>query len=166
VDQYVEMYGLTGIVGPRDGPDEPDTRKPPADKGDKGRSGRGKSAPREEKPPSKPKPERMKEPSIDLTDDQRLYVEILERLSGRLKAAIVNPKGDVIQELDVKDLTSTLKDFRKKSKAIVFDGVITQRLLDIAVEKDVVDIVGKKIGNVTKRPKKLNVWTLDDLSPK
>jgi ABC-type uncharacterized transport system ATPase subunit len=102
---------------------------------------------------------------VDLTDDQRTYVEILERLSGRLKANILDPKGATLQELDVKDLTSTLKDFRKKVKAVVFDGVITQRLLDIAVEKGVEDIVGKKMGNVSKQPDKLNVWTLDDLSP-
>ena len=47
----------------------------------------------------------------------------------------------------------------------MFDGVITQRLLDIALDKDVKDIVGKKMGNVKQQPDELNVWTLDDLSP-
>ena len=129
---------------------------------DDAKPAKGAKAKAERAPPKAP-PE-PKEPQVDLTDDQRLYVEILEKLSGRLKANIVGPKGDVLQELDVKDLTSTLKGFRKKVKAVVFDGVITQRLLDIAVEKDVPDIVGKKMGNVTKQPDKVNVWTLDDLS--
>ncbi len=174
IDQYVEMYGLTGLVANKDeeprrpGPDKGSSRKESA-KADKGKA----KAPREPKEERAPKAERppveveppVIEPSVDLTDDQRNYVGILERLSGRLKANIINHKGEVIQELDVKDLTSTLKGFRKKAKAIVFDGVITQRLLDIAVDKEVEDIVGKKMGNVSTQPDNLNVWTLEDLSP-
>ena len=180
VDQYVEMYGLGGMM-PKEGLDEP-----PA-KGDKGRRDRGKgkdkSRSKEDRPRREPKEDRPtrppmdeepydekpveKEPLVmDLSEDQVLYVATLKKLTGRLKANIINPKGEVIQELDVKDLTSTLKGFRKKVKAIVFDGVITQRLLDIAVEKEVADVVGKKMGNVTKMPEGLNVWTLDDLSPR
>ncbi len=173
VDQYVEMYGLSGLVMPRDTLDEPPKPEPKGARRD-AKGGRGRTAPKAPKPEPehapKPEPEHAPEPEpyrdepkVVLTDDQKLYVEILEKLSGRLKANIVDPKGQVIQELDVKDLTSTLKGFRKKVKAIVFDGVITQRLLDIAVEKDVKDIVGKKMGNVSTVPKDLNVWTLDDL---
>ncbi len=160
VDQYVEMYGLTGLLT-KEGPDEPP--KKAVDKGAR--------TEREDKPSKAPKtkagrePEKKEAPKVELTEDQHLYVELLDKLSGRLKANIVDPSGEVLQELDVKDLTSTLKGFRKKVKAVVFDGVITQRLLDIAVEKDVSDIVGKKIGNVTKQPSKVNVWTLEDLSP-
>jgi DNA primase len=165
VDQYVEMYGLTGLV-PKEGMDEQSEKedKPPRrDRRSKDRD-RGKDRrqdrPKEEKRPE-PEPD---EPKVELTEDQQLYVGILQKLSGRLKANIIDPKGEVMQELDVKDLTSTLKGFRKKVKAVVFDGVITQRLLDIAVEKEVQDVVGKKMGNVTEQPDKLNVWTLDDLS--
>lgn len=103
-------------------------------------------------------------PQMRLTDDQRRYLEVLERLSGRLKANIIDPEGQLIQELDVKDLTGTLKGLKKRVKAVVFDGVITQRLLDIAAEKAVQDVVGKKMGNVTTTPPGLNVWTLDDLA--
>jgi DNA primase len=166
VDQYVEMYGLTGLV-PKEGLDEPpakDSKPSRKDRG-KGREPKGKDHKASKERPEE-KPPRKEKPQVDLTDDQKKYVDILGKLSGRLKANIIDPKGEVIQELDVKDLTSTLKGFRKKVKAVVFDGVITQRLLDIAVEKDVKDIVGKKMGNVTKTPAKLNVWTLDDLSPK
>ncbi len=166
VDQYVEMYGLSGLV-PKEGIDEPpekEDRSPRKDRRskDRGKDSRAARAKAEVEPEPEPEPE---EPQLELTEDQQLYVGLLKKLSGRLKANIINPKGEVIQELDVKDLTSTLKGFRKDVKAIVFDGVITQRLLDIAVEKKVQDVVGKKIGNVTALPEKLNVWTLDDLSP-
>jgi DNA primase len=174
VDQYVEMYGLTGIVMPKDTLEAPAKSEPRGgrkdSRGDKGKEQakeQGKEQARDRKAPPAPRPEPMRdEPKKELTDDQKLYVELLEKLSGRLKANIIDPKGAVIQELDVKDLTSTLKGYRKKVKAVVFDGVITQRLLDIAVDKDVQDIVGKKMGNVSKVPKNLNIWTLDDLSPR
>jgi DNA primase len=171
VDQYVEMYGLTGLM-PKEGLDESPS-KPARGKKDRKGKDRGRKEPKEERPKAdrskaapEPKEPEPLEPKVELSEDQELYVGILKKLSGRLKANIIDPKGEVIQELDVKDLTSTLKGFRKKVNAVVFDGVITQRLLDIAVEKEVKDVVGKKMGNVSKMPDALNVWTLDDLSPK
>jgi DNA primase len=161
VDQYVEMYGLTGLV-PKEGLDEPSPKPSKSSRKDRKGKDRAKQ-PKEDRPRKEPVEDK---PQVELTDDQQVYVGILKKLSGRLKANIIDPKGEVIQELDVKDLTSTLKGFRKKVNAVVFDGVITQRLLDIAVEKEVKDVVGKKMGNVTKMPDGLNVWTLDDLSPK
>jgi DNA primase len=166
VDQYVEMYGLTNLM-PKEGLDEPPAKEGKPSKRDqrsKSRDRRSRDArdPKEANERTEPEPT---EPKVELTDDQKLYVDILQKLSGRLKANIIDPKGGVIQELDVKDLTSTLKGFRKKAKAVVFDGVITQRLLDIAVEKKLQDVVGKKMGNVSEVPEGLNVWTLDDLTP-
>ncbi len=170
LDQYVEMYGLSGLV-PKEGLDE----GPAKDSRSSRKDWKGKDRGREPKTERarEPKAERareprepmVEEPKVELTKDQEQYVGILKKLSGRLKANIINPKGEIIQELDVKDLTSTLKGYRKKVKAVVFDGVITQRLLDIAVDKEVADVAGKKMGNVTNLPDSLNVWTLDDLSP-
>jgi DNA primase len=174
LDQYVEMYGLTGLMPKEDLDVIPAKDSKSSRKDWKGKDkGKGPMAERTKEPkaerarePKEPKEPVVEEPKIKLTKDQEQYVGILQKLSGRLKANIINPKGEIIQELDVKDLTSTLKGFRKKVKAVVFDGVITQRLLDIAVEKEVADVAGKKMGNVTNLPDSLNVWTLDDLSPK
>ena len=44
-----------------------------------------------------------------------------------------------------------------------FDGVITQRLLDIASEKKIATVVGVKMGNVTKVPDTVEILTRDDL---
>jgi len=165
VDQYVEMYGLTGLI-PKNGADDAPSKDDRSSRKDRGR-GRDDRGPRDDRQrDERPKEEKVKDqgPKVELTDDQQVYVGLLEKLSGRLKANIVGPDGEVMQELDVKDLTSTLKGFRKKVKAVVFDGVITQRLLDIALEKGVQDVVGKKKGNVTNMPDGLNVWTLDDLA--
>jgi hypothetical protein len=40
--------------------------------------------------------------------------------------------------------------------------VITQRLLDIAFESDVKTIVGIKVGNVTKQPESIEIYSKKD----
>ena len=46
---------------------------------------------------------------------------------------------------------------------MVFDGVITQRILDIAAEKNLDYLVGVKLGNIVKRPLSVKVLTTGDL---
>jgi len=46
----------------------------------------------------------------------------------------------------------------------VFDGIITQRILDIASDKKISTIVGTKMGNITKQPTSVDVWSKDDLN--
>jgi DNA primase len=48
--------------------------------------------------------------------------------------------------------------------AVVFDGIVTQRILDIAAEQKIGTIVGTKMGNITKQPANVEVWTKDDLN--
>ena len=59
-----------------------------------------------------------------------------------------------------------LTDELKKTNniyAVIFDGVITQRLLDIASDKGINTIVGIKIGNVIKKPASVKILTKDQL---
>jgi hypothetical protein len=64
----------------------------------------------------------------------------------------------------VRDLAETLKAAKNQVDAIVFDGVITQRLLDIAADKKINTVVGAKVGNVTKQPDGVTVLAREDLS--
>jgi len=45
----------------------------------------------------------------------------------------------------------------------VFDGVITQRLVDIALDKRVKCIVAARISDVVKRPLKLQLVTFSEV---
>ena len=47
-------------------------------------------------------------------------------------------------------------------EAVVFDGVVTQRLVDIAGEKGVKFLVGVKTGNITKKPVNLKVLSFKE----
>jgi len=72
--------------------------------------------------------------------------------------------GAVIKEMPVKELVSSLKEGTEGVTAVVFDGIVTQRILDIAAEKNIGTIVGTKMGNITKQPSNVDVWTKEDLN--
>ncbi|KAF5422972.1 MAG: hypothetical protein C5S41_08315, partial [Candidatus Methanomarinus sp.] len=63
----------------------------------------------------------------------------------------------------VRDLANSMKDVDNRVKSIVFDGVVTQRLVDIATGKEIQDIIGAKIGNITKVPVDLNISSVGEL---
>ncbi|EMR74382.1 DNA primase [Thermoplasmatales archaeon SCGC AB-539-N05] len=103
----------------------------------------------------------IKETSI-LTPEQQNYKAVLNNIAGSLKAVILDENGKEIKKIPIRELTDRLKQGKNVS-AVVFDGIITQRLLDIAVDKGINTIVGVKIGNVTKLPTSIKTLTKDDL---
>jgi len=89
--------------------------------------------------------------------------ETLESLSGTLKAKLFDASGNEVKEVAVRDLPDFLKKGTKGIDKIIFDGVITQRLVDIASEIGVKKIIGVKMGNVVKRPPNIELVTKDML---
>jgi DNA primase len=86
------------------------------------------------------------------------YFSILDDVSGSLKAVLLDKKDKEMKKIPVRELTDELKK-SKNIETVVFDGIITQRLLDIAHNKNVKTIVGMKMGNVVKKPKSVKVVT-------
>ena len=106
---------------------------------------------------------KKEEEKFVLSDEQRRYKKILEEVSGTLKASLLDEKGNEIKRIPVRELTDELKK-TENVHAVVFDGVITQRLLDIACDKGAKVIVGIKMGNIIKRPTQIKVITQDQLT--
>ncbi|MFH1101647.1 MAG: DNA primase DnaG [Methanobacteriota archaeon] len=104
--------------------------------------------------------EKNSEPQI-VTPVQKNYGAILKEISGSLKAVLFDEKGNELTKIPVRELTDEIKKNNTVS-SIVFDGIITQRLLDIASNKNVKEIVGIKIGNVVKMPKSIKILTKND----
>ncbi len=86
------------------------------------------------------------------------YLGILDDVAGSLKAVLLDSKDKEIKKIPVRELTDELKK-GKDIQTVVFDGIITQRLLDIAHSKNIKNIVGIKMGNVVKKPKTVRVIT-------
>ena len=59
----------------------------------------------------------------------------------------------------MRDLASRLKTYKENIQSVVFDGVITQRLVDIASSNAIKNLVGVKIGNIAKVPADMEVLT-------
>jgi DNA primase len=93
-----------------------------------------------------------------MTEKQKKYGGILDEISGSLKAVLLDKNDKELKKIPVRELTDELKK-SSKINTVVFDGIITQRLLDIASNKNVKEIVGIKLGNVVKMPSSINVLT-------
>lgn len=85
----------------------------------------------------------------------------LDELEGTFKARLLDKDKNILKETTVRDLAKELKETDEKPTSVVFDGVITQRIVDIAKEKDVEYVVGLKIGDVVKMPTSLKVITAE-----
>jgi DNA primase len=82
-----------------------------------------------------------------------------EALKGTLTARILDPQDKVIEEIAVRDLASRLKSYKDNVLSVVFDGVITQRLVDIASSNSIKNLIGVKIGNIAKVPTDMEILT-------
>jgi len=117
---------------------------------------------KKEEPTKKEKPVSKKEKQKIISDKQKKYAKILDDISGSLKAVLFDENDKEIKKIPVRELTDTLKKSDDIS-SVVFDGIITQRLLDIANNKNIKEIVGMKLGNVVKMPANVKVLTKKDL---
>jgi DNA primase len=108
---------------------------------------------REDREPREPREQApvKKEPSE--------FDAIMKELSGTLSARLLDANKNVIQTVAVRDLANTLKEANGEVKSVVFDGVITQRMLDIAAEKNLDYLVGVKMGSIVKQPSNVKVIT-------
>jgi len=89
-------------------------------------------------------------------------VEARKELEGTLEAVLFNEKMEQIERLPVRDLAEKLQQ-SEGIDTVVFDGVITQRLVDIANEKNVKYLVAARVSDVVKQPLKVHLLTFGDV---
>jgi DNA primase len=166
-EQYIEMYGLEGIELP--GASAKNNEKIAANvqtskaREEKSTRATSKRFSNNRAPPTPPTKEVGKKTKI-LSEKQLKYRDILDRLSGSSKAQMLNLNDSLVNETPVRNLADALKNTSSNVKTLVFDGIITQRLLDIASEKGVSTIVGSKMGNVSKQLTSIEILTKNDLN--
>ncbi len=107
-----------------------------------------------------PKPQVVEKPQNGGSDDLMTHVHAL---ADTMNARLLDADTKVISEVSVRDLAGSLKSCANSIESVVFDGMITQRLLDIASEKNVKNLVGAEMGRITKHPTAIKVLTASDL---
>lgn len=90
-----------------------------------------------------------------------LFKTHLQELGGTFKARLLDKEKKIVKETTVRELANELKETTENAKSVVFDGVITQRIVDLAKDKDLDYVVGIKMGDVTKVPTTLKILTAD-----
>ncbi len=84
--------------------------------------------------------------------------EELKELKGTMKARFYTEDYGLIKEMPVREVIKSLEE-TQGIHAIVFDGIITQRLVDLAENKGAKILVGERLGNVNKKPEKIELIT-------
>jgi DNA primase len=85
-------------------------------------------------------------PKIEVPEE---VSKIAETLQGTLEAVLLNEKLKQTDRLPVSQLAEKLQE-AKGVDTVVFDGIITQRIVDIAGEKNIKRIVASRISEAVK----------------
>jgi len=93
-------------------------------------------------------------------------IEALRELRGTLEVIVYDEEWKEIRRLPVRDLAEYLEKSKENIAYLVFDGIITQRIIDLSMKKGVKMVVGARIGDMTKRVEGIAVVTFDELLAK
>ena len=97
-------------------------------------------------------------PEID-----EVYRAKVDEMKESFKAVLFGEDKKEIVECGVAELAKTL-EAQEAVAAIVFDGVVTQRLVDIAVTKKTTLLVGAAVADLENRPRGMVIVTFEDLA--
>jgi DNA primase len=175
INQYLEMSGFESTGS---------TREPREERGEEGGArgerreerrddrredrGGGRRDDRERAPPPRqplPLPPPPPPPAaVPLTPELQRYFDLLGGVENASKTLFVGEADEVVSEAPVKDMIEAISNLATPAKAVVFDGIVSQRLLDVAQEKGIPTIVATRLGPIGKMPENVKVYTKADLA--
>ncbi len=85
----------------------------------------------------------------------------VKALQGTLEAVLLNEKLEQIKRLPVSQLAEKLQQ-AKGVDTVIFDGIITQRIVDVASEKNIKRIVAARISEAVKPSLNVELLTFQD----
>ncbi len=90
------------------------------------------------------------------------FIPIIKELEGTLEAVLLNEKMERIERLPVSRLAEKLQQ-TKEVDTIIFDGIITQRIVDIASEKGIKNIIASRLSESLKPALNVQLLTFSDI---
>ena len=166
INQYLEMSGFesTGATRePREERGESDSR---SDRNDR-RDDRGGISRRDDVRDRSPPPARVPAPpatAAPLPPELARYFDLLHGVENASRCLFVGEDDAVVGESPVKEMIEAIANLATPAKAVVFDGIVSQRLLDVAHEKGIGTVVGSRLGPVGKVPEEIRIFTKADLA--
>jgi DNA primase len=115
--------------------------------------------------PSKAVP--VKKPITEIAKPKQFAVpesvrEAAQRIQQTMMAVVLDKDFNKLKETHVAEVATDLQSI-DHAAAVILDGVVTQRLVDIAEERGVDLIIGARMGNIVKKPARMRIQTFDDL---
>jgi len=89
--------------------------------------------------------------------------QIIKGLEGTLEAVLLNEKLEQIERLPVSQLAEKLQQ-TEGVDTVVFDGIITQRIVDVASEKNIKKIIASRISEAVKPALNVQLIIFPDLT--
>ena len=86
------------------------------------------------------------------------YLTGLDALSGSLRSRLYDSTGNMVKEIPIRDLLSSVQS-SQGVHAIVLDGVITQRLVELAVQKGIKAIYGLRANPMPRKHQEILLYT-------
>ena len=105
------------------------------------------------------KPKAVKEPEIE-DDEVSLMKDMLKEFEGTGCGAILDEALNMTQEVEVENIYDEIKNIEGTADTVIFDGVISQRLVDAASEKGIKKLVAFKSMNIVKKPHNVKLITV------
>ena len=101
----------------------------------------------------------VKEPEIE-DDEVSLMKDMLKEFEGSGCGAILDEALNMTKEVEVENIYEEIKNIEGTADTVIFDGVISQRLVDVASEKGIKKLVAFKSMNIVKKPQNVKLITV------
>lgn len=108
------------------------------------------------------KPAKVVEPEPEIEDDEvSLMKDMLKEFEGSGCGAILDEALNMTKEVEVENIYEEIKNIEGTADTVIFDGVISQRLVDAASEKGIKKLVAFKSMNIVKKPHNVKLITIN-----
>jgi len=172
VEQFMAMYGQSLGIQPLEHKEKEAMKEALKEAQKEGQRPvleppQGSPQPPSPPPPHEPREEKHREPipPKPLPPNAEKYRTIIAGIEGQAKTVLTDANIAPVIECPIGEMIDRIKS-SDGIHAVVFDGVISQRLLDVSHERGVKFIVASRVGNVGKFPSDVTIVLRKDLERK
>ena len=102
-----------------------------------------------------------KQPEVEIEDDEvSLMKDMLKEFEGTGCGAILDEALNITKEVSIENIYEEIKNIEGTADTVIFDGIISQRLVDVASQKEIKKLVAFK-ANIVKKPHNLKIITIE-----
>ncbi len=92
---------------------------------------------------------------------EKPYIDALGELHNTLRGRLYREDGTIIEEMPIRELVQALQN-AKDAYAVVFDGIITQRLVDLAYRSGVKEVYGIRSSYISRAYPDIGMYTTEN----